>query len=179
MDLKIKIKSLKRNVLIKMQVLICMFVLIQLLNSCYSFTGGSVPTHLKTLGLASINDKSGFGNPDYKVLLSESLIVNFRRDGSFELVETGGDARLNVAISSITEATQSVNPGELETERRVTVVCTVEYYDFINKKVVWKRDFSNYGIFEIKNSQASRNEAIKNALTQIADDILLAVVSGW
>lgn len=151
----------------------------QFLKSCYSFTGGSVPPDLKTLGISTVNDQSGFGNPEYKILLTESLIDNFRRDNSFELVETGGDARLSVSISSISEATVSVNPGELETERRVTVACTAEYYDFVNKKQIWKKDFSSYGIYELKNAQASRNEAIRGALIQIGDDILLAVVSGW
>lgn len=138
-----------------------------------------MPEDLKTLGIGTVNDQSGFGNPEYKILLTESLIDNFRRDNSFELVESGGDARLNVSINSLNEATVSVNPGELETERRITVTCTVEYYDFVNKKTIWKKDFSNYGIYELKNAQASRNEAIRSALIQLADDVLLAVVSGW
>lgn len=175
----IKINSYRLNILISISVVICILVLSNFLKSCYSFTGGSVPQHLKTLTIGTVNDQSGFGNPEYKMILTESLIDNFRRDNSFELVETGGDARLSVSINSLSESTVSVNPGELENERRITVVCTVEYYDFVNKKSIWKKDFSNYGIYEIKNALTARNDAIRNALVQIADDVLLAVVSGW
>ncbi len=175
----IKLNSYKLNILINVFVVICIIVSSNVLISCYSFTGGSVPQHLKTLTIGTVNDQSGFGNPEYKLILTESLIDNFRRDNSFELVEIGGDARLNVSINSLTESTISVNPGELENERRITVNCTVEYYDFVNKKPIWKKDFSNYGIYEIKNALTARNEAIRNALVQVADDVLLAVVSGW
>jgi len=167
------------NVFIDFYFVTCLIVLIIILQSCYSFTGGSVPEHLKTLTIATVNDQSGFGNPEYKLILTESLINNFKRDNSFELVESGGDARLNVTISSISEQTVAVNPGELETERKIVVMCTVEYYDYINKKTIWKKNFSNYGLFDVKNALTSRNEAIEVALKQIADDILLAVVSGW
>ncbi len=163
----------------QINVLFCIIISMQLLKSCYSFTGGSVPPHLKTMKLGTVNDQSGYGNPEYKLNLTESLLNNFRRDGSFELVEIGGDAELSVSINSINEATISVNPGELETERRITVSCTVEYYDNVNKTVIWKKDFSSYGIYELKNAQTARNDAIANALIQLADDILLAVVSGW
>ncbi len=167
------------NVIFNLRIVICIVIAMQFLNSCYSFTGGSVPADLKTMAIATVNDQSGFGNPEYKILLTESILENFRRDHSFELVENGGDAKLSVSIISINEATVTVNPGELETERRITVTCTAEYYDFVNKKLIWKKDFSNYGIYELKNAQASRNEAIRAALIQIADDMLLAVVSGW
>lgn len=167
------------NTLINFSFVSCFFIASNLLQGCYSFTGGSVPEHLKTMTIATVNDQSGFGNPEYKIILTESLINNFRRDNSFELVESGGDARLYVTINSIIEQTVAVNPGELETERKIIVSCTAEYYDFINKKSIWKKSFSNYGLFDVKNALTGRNEAIEVALKQIADDILLAVVSGW
>lgn len=167
------------HVLISFSFVSCLFTGGILLKSCYSFTGGSVPEHLKTLSIPTVNDQSGFGNPEYKMILTQSLIDNFKRDNSFELVESGGDARLIVAINSIMEQTVAVSPGELETERRIVVSCTAEYYDFVNKKSIWKKNFSNYGVFDVKNAIAGRNQAIEGALRQIADDILLAVVSGW
>lgn len=149
--------------------------------SCYSFTGGSVPSHLKTLQIQSVTDQSGFGNPEYKINLETALVNNFTRDNSFELTGTRavGDARLIVSIISINETTQTISSGELETEKRVTVTCSTEYYDNVNKKQIWKRNFSNFGIFEVSQALTGRNEAIQVALVQLAEDIMLAVVSGW
>ena len=149
------------------------------LQGCYSFTGGSVPVHLKTLQINSVTDQSGFGNPEYKVDLETAIINNFMRDNSFEVAEGIGDARLTVSIRSINESTQTVGAGELETERRITVTSEVEYYDNVYRKQIWKKTFSSYGMFDVNQAFTARNEAIQIVLRQIAEDIMLAVVSGW
>lgn len=146
---------------------------------CYSFTGGSIPAHLKTLYISAVNDNSGFGNPEYRDLLTNNLIDVFRTDNSFVQVDFGGDARLTVIISAIRENPVAVNPGELETERKVEVHCDVEYYDNVNKTVIFKKNFMTYDIYPVSDAINGRSQAIANSLNQVADDILLAVVSGW
>lgn len=149
------------------------------LYGCYSFTGGSVPAHLKTLRINSITDQSGFGNPEYKIDLETHLTNNFLRDNSFELVETVGDAKLIVSIVSINEAIQTIGRGELETERKITVNCAAEYYDNVKRKQIWKKNFSSYAVFDVNQAFTARNEAILTVLKQLSEDIMLAVVSGW
>jgi hypothetical protein len=148
-------------------------------QSCYSFTGGSIPSHLKTLYIAAVNDNSGFGNPEYRDLLTNNLIDVFRTDNSLSQVDFGGDARLTVIISAIRENPVTVSPGELETERKVEVHCDVEYYDNVKKSVIFKKNFMTYDIYPVSDAIAGRTQAITTALSQVADDILLAVVSGW
>lgn len=158
--------------------LICFFGFV-CFAGCYSFTGGSIPEHLKTLYITTAKDESGFGNPKYKDELTNALIDNFSKDNSFTLVQSGGDAKLNVSIKSIVDIINAVNPGELETERKITITCKVEYYDAVKKKMIWTKDFSNFDIYELKNVQTARDEAISVAIKRIAEDIMLAVVSGW
>ena len=154
---------------------ICIIALV----SCYSFTGGTIPPHLKTLQIASVTDNSGFGNPIYKVELETAITSNFMRDNSFQIEETGGDARISISIVSIIETTNTVGAGELESEKRITMTCSVEYYDNINKKQIWKKNFSAFGLFDINQAFTARNETILVVIEQIAEDILLGVVSGW
>lgn len=150
-----------------------------LMVGCYSFTGGSIPEYLKTLQITNVNDNSGFGNPLYREEMSRLLITKFRNDNSFSLTESVGDARLTVSIASINDMAVSVRPGELEKERKVTVVTKAEYYDNVNKKVIWSRNFDNFSIYEVTNVQENRNREILRILEQTSNDILLAVVSGW
>ena len=103
---------------------------------CYSFTGGTIPPHLKTLQISSVTDQSGFGNPAYKIELETTIINNFLKDNSFEITETVGDARLTITIVSISESTSTVSTDELETEKRITINCSVEYYDNVNRKQI-------------------------------------------
>jgi curli biogenesis system outer membrane secretion channel CsgG len=129
--------------------------------------------------IAAVGDKSGYGNPTYKDVLSLLLVNKFKNDNSFVLVDRNGDARLKTEISSIRDETSVINPGELEKERKMTITCEVEYYDAVKKKRIWKKSFSNYGIYDINNVVEGRKTAVKTALDKISDDILLAVVSGW
>lgn len=158
---------------------VSIFIFSFFLSACYSFTGGSIPSHLKTLKIESVTDRSGFGNPEYKVDLETELLAKFRKDNSFEISDDLGDAKLVVAISSINEVTQTISAGELETEKKITVTTDVEYYDNVNQKQIWKKTFSNYALFDVNNALTARNEAIKAIIPQIAEDIMLAVVSGW
>jgi rhodanese-related sulfurtransferase len=93
--------------------------------------------------------------------------------------DTRGDAQLSVKIASITESISQVNPGELEKERKVNVVCRVEYYDNVMKKQIWEKDFTNYSFYNVSDGFNGRNEAVRLVLKRNAEDILLAVISGW
>lgn len=149
------------------------------LIACYSFTGGSVPEHLKTIYIAPTADVSGYGNPVYGQELNNLLIENFRDDAALEVAETGGDAKLTVSIKSIREETAAVNPGELESERKITVAVDAEYYDAVKKKVLWNKSFTAYDIYDVSDPVAGKDAAILTSIEQLSDDILLAVVSGW
>ncbi len=173
-----KINSYLLNIYLRILLLSCISGLV-LLVGCYSFTGGSVPEHLKTIYIASVGDNSGYGNPVFRDYLSQNLTLKFQNDNTLKVVDRKGDARLTVNISSINDQIQTVNPGELESERKVTVICNVEYYDEVKKKVIWNRKFSNFEVYDLANAQVEREIAVNKALEQTIDDILLAVVSGW
>lgn len=150
-----------------------------ILYSCYSFTGASIPDHIKSLHIMSVVDKSGFGNPIFKDDMTVFLIDEFRDENLFDISQMSGDARLEVEIISIKDSPTAVSPGELETERKITVQCKALYYDNVNRKEFWNKNFSAYDLFELSNPQENRNEAVKRVLEQITQDIILAVVSGW
>ena len=173
-----KNNSLNNNILSKILFITYIAIAMQL-SGCYSFTGSSVPEHLKTLQIGAVGDNSGYGNPAYKDELSRMLFDKFKNDNSFKLVERNGDARLKVVIASINDEATVISTGDLEKERKMTISCDVEYYDAVKKKIIWQKSFSNYAVYDINNPVAGRNAAVKSALSKISDDILLAVVSGW
>ncbi len=154
-------------------------LLMILLSACYSFKGGSVPDHLKTLRIATVTDNSGYGNPQYMQNMTNYLFKEFRDDGSFKIVDRGGDARITVTISSIREEKFQVSQQELETERKITVVCKAEYFDTVNNKMIWTTDFKNTEVYDINASQQGIDKAVNDALEKTVEDIVFQVVSGW
>jgi len=163
-----------------MKKIIALLSVIVFLSGCYSFTGGNIPPHLKSIYIQPVVDNSGYGNPTFRDILAQSLIDEFRSDNSFNINENpGGDARLEVSLINIADSPVAVSSGALETERRVTVRCKAIYYDNVKREEIWNKNFSSYLNYELSNALANRNEAIEQILEQISNDILLAVVSGW
>lgn len=166
--------------MIKKQIYIrSVFCSLIFLWGCYSFTGGSVPDHLKTILIPTVVDVSSFGVPEFKDFLTEELVNKFRSDGTLKVEDMRADCQLSVKISSITESISQVNPGELEKERKVQVACRVEYYDNIMKKMIWEKDFTNYSFYNVSDGFVGRNDAVRSVLKNNAEDILLSVISGW
>jgi hypothetical protein len=172
-----KKNSYYNNIILTISSLFCIIVVLQ--GCSYSFTGASVPDHIKTINVATVNDNSGYGDPRYKTRMTNVLIEEFQNDNSLELVERRGDSRLTVTITSISDRTKTLNPGEIETERQIVVSISVEYYDSVKRKEFWKKSFSDTQVYELTDVQTNRDVAINAALENIADDVLLAVVSGW
>jgi hypothetical protein len=158
---------------------ICILITAQFLSGCYSFTGGTIPSHLKTITILSVTDNSGLGNPRYREILTQQLIEKFRNDNSFTFAERNGDAQLTTVISSITDATVAVGAGEIERERKAVVTVEADYFDSVKKKSIWKRSFSTYQIYAVAEGQTGRDAGIEIALKQMSNDLLTAVVSGW
>lgn len=157
----------------------CGFVLLTI-SGCYSFTGGSIPEHLKTLQIAAVEDRSGYGNPTYRDVLTSLIFSNFRSDNSFKIVESNGDARLAVVIVRVTDVPQTVQANEIASGNKLTITCDVEYYDAVQKKQIWKQTVTAYNTYDVESdAQGNRDKAARTVLTQTADDILLKVVSGW
>lgn len=154
-------------------------LLFSLTIGCYSFRGGTLPEHLKTISFTPIVDNSNYGNPLYKDMLLDELVRQFRNDNTLKIVETSGDAKLSLMINSIRDETAFVKPGELEKERKITMELGCEFYDAVKKKTVWKKNFSNYSIYSVQGIPSTRDNAIKEVISKLTNDILLAIVSGW
>ncbi|MCX7909311.1 MAG: LPS assembly lipoprotein LptE [Ignavibacteria bacterium] len=146
---------------------------------CYSFKGGSLPDHIKTISFAPIIDNSNYGNPIYRDMFVNNLLKKFQSDNSLKVIEGTGDSKLTVTINSIRDETAFVKPGELEKERKITMEVTVEFFDAVKGKSIFNRKFSNYAIYSVAGIPFSRDKAIEDVISKLTEDILLATVSGW
>lgn len=149
------------------------------ISGCYSFSGGSVPPHLKTLRIPPVDDNSGFGRPEYRESFTEIILDKFRNDNALELVNDRPDAQLKLAITSITDVTTSVSVSELEDERNVTVRVRARYEDLVNEKELWENQFSKSETYAIDEGQEGLDRTVQILLDLLADDILEKVVSDW
>ena len=146
----------------------------------YSFSGASVPEHLKTIAIPVAEDRSGAGIPGLRELLTEQLINKFIEDNSLQVAERRtSNAIIECTIITFSDAPAIVSAGENIELRRVTVIVKVSYKDLIKRQTIFDKNFSNYGDYPPGGTVNERQTAIETAVDKISEDILLGVVSGW
>ena len=146
----------------------------------YSFTGSSVPSHLKTIYVPVAQDKSPAAIPGLRELLTDNLIQKFINDNSLQVSgAANANATLDCVIVSVTDVPAIVSAGEEISARKVTINVRVLYKDLVMKKTVFEKDFSGFGEYVPGQTTNERQNAIEIAVNYISEDILLAVVSGW
>jgi hypothetical protein len=146
----------------------------------YSFTGASVPAHLKTVAIPLVEDQSGFGEPGLRERFTTEMIQLFTQDNSLEVSDRNtADSIIEGAILSISDAPAVVSQGEQVTRRRVTLSARFAFQDRKLRKKVWEKTFSNWGEYDSGGGLSQRQVGLQDAMRKIAEDVLLETVSGW
>lgn len=158
----------------------CIVGVLFALGGCYSFTGSSVPPHLKTIALPLFDDRSGSGEPSLREKVTNKLTERFRQDNSFEVADkTRSDSVIEGIILPLRDEPAVVTQGETVSKRKITVTVKVSFTDLKLKKKVWEKEMSNWALFEGSGGLAQRQAGIDAAIDKLTEDILLETVSGW
>jgi len=169
-------------------IMILISALLNLTACSYSFNGASVPPHIKTIGIPVVQDKSGSGEFDIGNNLTTVLIQQFIDDNSLRVSDRlNSDSILEGSIVSLNDAPAVVSGGQTNATtvvatRRVTITVHVVYKDMVKKITVLENNFTNYSDYNSSGTTditIGRKAAISKALTLIAEDIVLGVVSNW
>ena len=169
------------KVILALQLLFISFIVFNLSGCCaYSFTGASVPEHLKTIAIPVADDRSGAGEPGLRELLTDRLTQKFIDDNTLQVApRTNANAILECTILSLSDAPAVVTAGEQVETRRITISVQAVYKDLVKRKTVFEKNFSNYGDYASDGGLIKRKEAVDAAVDLITEDILLDTVSGW
>jgi hypothetical protein len=168
---------------IKLITFVLLFISLAVINfgcGAYSFTGSSVPSHLKTISIPVAQDKSPSAIPGLRELLTDDLTQKFINDNSLQVSGmSGADATLNCIITRVTDAAAIVSAGDEISARKVTVFVKAHYKDLVMKKTIFDKEFTGFGEYVPGQPTNEREDALAIAVNNISEDILLAVVSGW
>lgn len=155
-------------------------LLIVACSGCYSFTGASIPAHIKTIAVPLADDVSGFGQSEVRQSLTDLLIQKFAREGSLQVTNrTRSDAIVEVTITSIADENAGVRANEQLTTKRVTITVDVVYRDQKKQKDFWQRSFAQSADYQIEQNLAGLRNALQAAEEKIAEEVFLSVISNW
>ncbi len=164
----------------KVFIAIILSILIVVSAGCYSFTGASVPSHLKTIAIPLMEDQTGLGEPSLRERMTRILTDLFIRDNSLEVADkSAADSILDGVIVSARDEIVSVGGGETVNKRRINMSVKVVYQDMKLRKRIYEKTFSNYGDYDPTAGFTQRQAAFDEAIRKVSEDILLETVSGW
>lgn len=151
-----------------------------LLQSCYSFRGGSVPPHLKTVAVPLFDDQSGSAEPGLREKFTNKLLDRFRQDNSLQVADRShADAAIEGTILSAVDEPYVVSQGEAVTKWRVTITVKTAFQDLKLKKQMWEKQFSNFALYETGGGPGARQAGFDATIDKLSEDILNESVSGW
>jgi hypothetical protein len=146
----------------------------------YSFTGASVPPHLKTIALPIAEDQSGYGDPTLRDQFSRELLQRFINDNTLQPADrNSADSILEGVITSVKDAPVVVEAGDQVVKRRITVTVHMTFQDVKLRKKVWEKDFTQWGDYPSGGGLTQRNAGIAEAVRKLTEDILNETVAGW
>jgi hypothetical protein len=146
----------------------------------YSFTGASVPSHLKTIAIPLVDDQSGFGEAGLREQFTTALTNLFINDNTLAVAErSSADAILEGTITTIRDAPSVVGQKEQVSQRRVTVTARFVLKDMKFRRTMWEKTLSNWGDYDSGGGPSQRQVGLREALRKLSEDVLLETVSGW
>lgn len=155
-----------------------------LLGACgyYSFTGASIPEHLRSVAVPLAVDETSSPLTTMDELLTRLLIERFvgQTRLSLETNEADADAVLAATIVRYVNEPAAVTGDEQAALNRVNITVAVRYLDRVRDETVLERTFTSFGEYDpLEEPLEGEQAAAGLALERIADDIFSAGTSNW
>ena len=153
------------------------------LSNCwfYSFKG-TLPPHIKNIAIPIFDDRTAEFN--IQQVVTDQIRVGFIQENILKLVEgEGAHSTLYGTIKSIQDRPAVYRVGENEesvTEYRLTLRIEVEWFDNVENKSIFKKEFTGFSEYDPTGStERTRNRALTESVNQITQDIINAILAGW
>lgn len=164
-----------------MRIVLLLVVFASLLQGCYSFSGGSVPSHMKTIAVPVFQDRSRAGIAQFRTELTRRMTEKIEAQTPLRMTPSRAtaDALLEGTILSFSdEPNQLSSTMERAITNRITITVSAVLQDRVNKRVLFERSFIGFADYQVGNFSAQQ-DALSQSIEMIAADILDTIVSDW
>ncbi|MCX7834548.1 MAG: LPS assembly lipoprotein LptE [bacterium] len=160
------------------KILYLFLIIVQVGCFRYSFTG-SMPPHLKTVAVITLEDRTA--ELGLREKLTDAIVEAYRNDNTLRITDpTSADAILSGEVSSLLEAPYSFTAAETVTETRVTISIRIKLEDKIKNKVLYEGVLSAFGGYgSASSTNSNRDAAIDEAIKKLASEVVTKTLSGW
>lgn len=155
--------------------------LVLLLAGCYSFTASTLPSHIHTVYIAEIDNKTldpVLGND-----IKTSVLELFRKNaGKVRIIndESVADANFELSLLSYTNKPENFNSSSDVETYRVTIRVAVKFYDNVKEKVIYEsKGLSADGVYDIQANETEDRHGQARAIEKMQDLIITNALAKW
>ena len=151
------------------------------LTGCYGFSGSSLPTHVKTLSLPVLENRTLEVAVNDE--LTQALIDRFVSDNTLRVVQGDADAVLEGTITKYENRVSGYNSSQKADEYMVIVHADLVLRDRVKNREIWKEDQARgaaaYFLGAAEDAVNTEEEARALAMKQLVDVAIAKTVEGW
>jgi hypothetical protein len=139
----------------------------------YSFSGASLPPHLKTVAIPLFENRT----PEFGIdqLLTDAVIEAVTRDNTLKIAEpSSADCILRCTLNRIEDRAGQYDQKEEASTFRITLSVQATFEDMQKRVVIWQSPFTAFG-----NYSDDRNLGIEEAVDKLKIEIVNRMVSNW
>ncbi|MDB5051660.1 MAG: hypothetical protein JWO30_4731 [Fibrobacteres bacterium] len=143
---------------------------------CYSFSGTTLPAHLRTVRIDPVENKtleSALADQ-----ITQGLEEGFRSRSNLRKVNEGGDAELRCVLTDYSHRPQTTS-GATVTSYRVDLLVSVLFIDRVKGDTLYKDDhvpgYGTYAVDKGETEETGKRLAVESLVKVVLDNS----VSGW
>lgn len=159
--------------------LLLLALALQLCTGCYSFTATTLPSHIRTVVIHDIDNRTL--DPVLAMRLREGVVKLFKRNaGSVRIVNEEGDADFTMTLLGYSNRPENYTSSSNVETYRVTLRVNVDFYDNVKKKVIYEgRGLSAEGIYDVQKNESEENHGQTRAIEKLQELIVANALAKW
>ncbi len=149
------------------------------LAGCYSFTASTLPSHIRTVQIHEVDNKTL--DPVLGNTLRDSVVNLFRKNaGGVRLVNEEADADFEMTLLSYTNKPENYTRGSEVETYRVTLRVNVRFYDNVTEKMIYKgENLSADGTYDVLQNETEDRHGQARAIQKLQDLIIANALAKW
>ncbi|MBN1971307.1 MAG: hypothetical protein JXR48_17570 [Candidatus Delongbacteria bacterium] len=158
-------------------------ILIFLFCSCsyYSFSGASVPSHIKTVQVVKLDNLTSRYDLDLSDVLTEKLIEQIE---SYNLMDVendkDADSKISGKIKTFSDDVSTKKDDDNVEKRIIRITIEFTFYDNINDVMIIKdKKISLSKEYEEKSGEQGFRTALDELIDEISENSALSLMSNW
>ena len=159
--------------------LVAIALLACLLTGCYSFTASTLPSHIKTVQIHEVEDKTL--DPVLANNIHTAIVDMFKKNaGGVRLVNEDANADFSITLLSYTNKPENYNSNSDVETYRATIRVSVKFYDNVKERIIYESNsLSADGTYDIQKNESEDRHGQTRAIEKLQDLIIANALAKW